>query len=60
MFYANPECLMDTQWFINKDSLNSNFKKVFGDENEYFADLLFYYLSDGHEMEKVPLYYFVK
>lgn len=60
LFYANPENLLDSQWYITKDSINANFIKVFGEFNEHFANLFYYYLTDGIDLERVPLYNFVK
>ena len=59
LFQANPESILDSQWYISRESLNSNFIKVFGEYNEYFANQLFYYFSDGLELEKIPLYNFI-
>lgn len=60
LFYANPESLIDSQWYITRKSINANFQKVFGDFNEYFASQLYYFLSDGLELERIPLYNFIK
>lgn len=65
-FCANPEAIMDNQWFITKQSIHSNFSKVFTYNknepiySEYFANNLFYYLTSGSEMSKIPLATFIK
>lgn len=44
---------------ITKESLSSNFKTVFGEYNEYFSNVLYYYLSKGYELVNVTLVMFI-
>lgn len=58
--WANPEAVIDSHWYITQESLHKNFGKVFGEYNEYFWNVFYYYLSNGKKKIKVPLARFAK
>lgn len=57
---ANPDAIIDSHWYITHESMKKNFGKIFGEYNEYFCNIFYYYLSKGYENSKVPLASFVK
>ena len=56
----NPEAVLDNLWYITQESMHKKFKSVFGEYNEYFCNLFYFYLTGGKEKIKIPLLIFVK
>jgi Ca2+-binding EF-hand superfamily protein len=50
---------LQNQAFITKESINRNFKHIFGDESEFMENNLYYYLSGGYSKLKVTLSMFI-
>jgi len=59
-FNAREDSTNQNKWYINQQSLSEKFEEVFGISNDFFWKVFFYYLTNGTEMKRIPLYNFIK